>query len=170
MTLDVSATFFPDHPRGNGGVDWALVNYDWTWNVGDRTALVSSGLFEPVENGARVFTLGAFLNRPDRTNFYLGYRQIDPIQSKAVTAAVTYIFSPKYAMTASSTYDFGTQASLSNSLVFTRMGTDLSISAGITYNAVLNTVGVVFDIIPNVASNVSRGIGPTPFGSSLAGH
>jgi hypothetical protein len=169
MTLDVSATFFPDHPRANGGVDWTLVNYDWTWNIGDRTALVSSGLFEPVENGARVFTIGAFFNRPDRTSFYLGYRQIDPLQSKTVTAAVTYIFSPKYAMTASSTYDFGTQASLSNSLVFTRMGSDLQLSAGITYNAVLNTFGVMFDIIPNVANTSQRALGPTAFGSSMVG-
>lgn len=170
MTLDISATFFPDHPRGNGGVDWALVNYDWTWNLGDRTALFSSGLFEPVENGARVFTIGGSFNRPDRTSFYLGYRQIDPIESKAVTAAVTYIFSPKYSMTASSTYDFGTQASLSNSLVFTRMGSDLEVSGGITYNAILNTFGVVFTIVPNFASTAQRVMGPTPFGSSMVGH
>ncbi|HZU37625.1 MAG TPA: hypothetical protein VFA18_17020, partial [Gemmataceae bacterium] len=169
MTLDLSATFFPDHPRANGGVDWALFNYDWTWNIGDRTALVSSGLFEPVENGARVFNIGAFFNRPDRTSFYLGYRQIDPLQSKTVTAAVSYVFSPKYAMTASSTYDFGTQASLSNALIFTRMGSDFQVSAGITYNAVLNTFGVMFDIIPNVANTAQRVMGGSAFGSSMLG-
>ena len=74
------------------------------------------------------------MNRPDRTNFYLGYRQLDPLRSKAVTGSATYVFSPKYAMTAASTYDFGTSQALSNSLVLTRMGSDLQLSLGLTYN------------------------------------
>ena len=37
-------------------------------------------------NGARVFTVGAFSSRPDRTNFYLGYREIEPISSRASPA------------------------------------------------------------------------------------
>src|SRR5262249_48623112 len=117
-----------------------------------------SGWFDPVENGARVWNVGAFLNRPDRTNFFLGYRQIDPIGSKAVTGAVTYIFSPKYAMTAASTYDFGLNqaGSLSNSLLLTRMDSDLQMSLGLTYNAILNNFGVTFEIIPNLAAQSQR--------------
>lgn len=162
MTLDLSGTYFPQANRDNFGSNFAFLEYDWTWNVGDRTALVSTGWLDPIDNGARVFTIGAYLNRPDRTNFYLGYRQIDLVQSKAVTGSVNYIFSPKYALTASSTYDFGTGQSLSNSLVFTRMGSDLQVSLGINYNAIVNTFGVTFEILPNVASAATHA-----FGSSL---
>ena len=42
-------------------------------------------------------------------------------------------------MTASSAYDFGTNLGLSNALLFTRMGKDLQISMGVTYNAILNS-------------------------------
>ncbi len=158
MTLDLSGSYFPHTNRDNFGEDLAFLEYDWTWNIGDRTALVSSGWFDPIDNGARVWNVGAFLNRPDRTNFFLGYRQIDPIGSKAVSGAVTYIFSPKYAMTAASTYDFGINqaGSLSNSLVLTRMGSDLQVSLGVTYNAILNNFGVTFEIIPNLAAQSRR--------------
>ena len=53
-------------------------------------------------------------------------------------------------LTASSTYDFGTHQSLANSLVLTRMGSDLQVSLGLTYNAIVNTFGVTFEIVPNL--------------------
>jgi hypothetical protein len=170
MTLDVSASYVPHSSEGAFDQHFAQVQYDYVWNVGDRTALVSTGWFEPVSDGARVFTVGSFFNRPDRTSFYLGYRQIDPLNSKAVTGAATYIFSPKYAMTWSSTYDFGTNQSLSNSLVFTRMGSDLQVSAGINYNAILGSVGVVFEILPNIVTHSQRIQGIPAFGSSALGN
>jgi hypothetical protein len=87
------------------------------------------------------------------------------VQSKAVTGAVTYIFSPKYAMTASSTYDFGTNQSLSNSLVVTRIGTDLSVSVGVTYNALTESFGAVFEIVPNIVP--TKGLGAANPGNFL---
>jgi hypothetical protein len=169
MTLDLSASFFPQPNRDNFGSHWAFLQYDWVWNVGDRTALVSSGWVDPITDGARVFTIGAFLNRPDRTNFYLGYTQIDPLNSRAVSAAVTYIFSPKYAITASAVYDFGIDQSLTNSLIMTRMGSDLQLSFGITYNAILNTFGVVAEIVPNIVAQTHHIAGVPAFGSSPLG-
>ena len=101
MTLDLAASVFPQSDRDNFGEPFGFLEYDWVWNIGDRTALVSNGWAEPIDDGPRVFTVGIVLNRPDATNFYLGYRQIDPLESRAVIASVTYAFSPKYAVTAS---------------------------------------------------------------------
>jgi len=103
-----------------------------------------------------VFTIGTNLNRTDRTNFFLGFRELYPINSQAVTAAVTYVFSPKYAITASSVYDFGSTGALANSFILTRMGSDLQVSLGVTYNATLNTFGVTFTIVPNLVSQSQR--------------
>ncbi len=163
MTLDISGTIYPRPDRDNFGAYTSFLEYDWTMNIGDRTALVSSGWLDPISNGPRVFTVGAFLNRPDRTSFYLGYREIEPVGSRAVSAAVTYVFSPKYALTASSTYDFGTGQALSNSLVITRMGSDLQLSIGITYNALQNNFGASIELVPNLlasrlAPNVNSGL------------
>jgi hypothetical protein len=156
MTLDTSVYFFPHPTRDDVGQSWNFFQYDYTWNIGDRTTLVSTGLYDPHYQGPHIFTLGGYLNRPDRTNFYLGYRQIDPLNSKAVTGSVTYVFSPKYAINASSTYDMGTHQSVANSLSLTRLGADVQISLGFTYNAMQNNFGLIFQIIPNLLPTAGR--------------
>ena len=165
MILDLSASYFPDAGRDNFGESFAFLEYDWLWNLGDRTALASYGWVDPIEHGPRVYTVGVFLERPDRTNFFFGYRHIDPVESRAVTGAISYVFSPKYAMTASSTYDFGTNESQSNSLFFTRMGSDLALSLGVTYNALQNNFGVLLEILPNVVPLTRRMPGTALVGS-----
>src|SRR5213079_2785382 len=82
LTLDLSASFFPHPDRDNFGKSVAFMEYDTTWNVGDRTSIVSTGLYDPVTDGTKVFTVGTYVNRPDRTSFYFGYRFIDPIDSR----------------------------------------------------------------------------------------
>jgi hypothetical protein len=172
MVLDLSIDYFPHSSRDDFNEPFSLFQYDWLWNIGDRTALTSTGWYDPEVGGPREWTVGAYVNRPDRTNFYLGYRYIDPLNSRALTAAVTYIFSPKYAMTASSTYDFGTKEAMSNSLVFTRIGSDIQVSAGISYNALTSSVGVLFEIIPNLVPPNKRpgAVGAAGNGGLLGGH
>ncbi len=168
MTLDLSASLFPRKDRDNFGETAAFLEYDWEWNVGDRTALYSTGWVDPVAGGPRVFTVGAALNRTDRTSFSVGYRQIDPVGSQAVSAAVTYVFSPKYAITGSTLYDFGTNQSLANSLMLTRVGSDLQVTLGLTYNALQQSFGFTFEILPNLVPPGRRipgaGLAPGLFG------
>jgi hypothetical protein len=159
MTLDLSASLFPRRDRDDFGALVGFLSYDWTWNIGDRTSLVSSGWMEPEDHGPRVFTVGANVSRPDNTNFYLGYRQLDPLQSKSVIGAVSFAFSPKYKVTASTNYDFGVHQQ-TYSLLFTRVGTDLQVSLGVNYNSILRNFGVVFEAVPNIlASQVHSPIG-----------
>src|SRR4029079_3639207 len=79
LTLDVSASFFPEKDRDNFGHTTSFLEYAGLWNIGDRTAVSAAGCIEPYEGGSRYYTVGAALSRPDGTNFYTGYRQIDPI-------------------------------------------------------------------------------------------
>ena len=49
----------------------------------------------------------------------------------------------------------------SYSLTFSRIGTDVQINLGVSYNSVLNTVGVTFEIIPNLLrGSLKPGMGP----------
>src|SRR5206468_4308389 len=107
LTLDVSASYFPDAARDNFGHPFAFLEYATVWNVGDRTALVSNGWFEPYEGGSRYWTAGMYLNRTDRTSLYVGYRQTDPLNSKAVSLNVSYQLSHRYYVSAGAAYDFG---------------------------------------------------------------
>jgi hypothetical protein len=162
MVFDVSASAFPDSSQ-NFDSNWAFLEYNYIWNIGDRTTLVSNGWLDPIDNGARTFQIGGYYNRSDRTSLYLGYREIFPVESRPLTAGFTYIFSPKYAISAFTSYDFGTQMSLANSVVFSRTGTDLQVNLGFTYNAMQNNFGFVFEILPRiVASAVRGGLGVSP--------
>ena len=156
MTLNLWGSYFPAYNRDNFGHPWSFLQYSYLWNVGDRTSLTSTGWTDPFPGGVRMWTVGAFFNRPDRTNFYLGFRYIDPLMVRAVTASVTYIFSPKYAATASSTYDFGTGEAFANSLLFTRMGSDLQVSLGVSYNALQSNFNFLFNIVPNLLPSNKR--------------
>lgn len=154
MTLNVDVSLFPRSQRDNFGRVFGILEYDWVWNIGDRTALVSSGWFEPFEGGPRAFDVGGVINRPDATSLYFGYRQIDPLQTRAVVASIIYPFSAKYAMQASTVWDFGTHVR-TYSLFVSRMGTDVMVNFGLNYNSTLNTFGVAFEIMPNMARSPS---------------
>lgn len=158
MTLDVSGTYFTNASGDFFGQHFSELQYYWLWNIGDRTSLESTGWIEPESPGAHIFTFGAYFNRPDRTNYYIGYRDIFPLNSRTVAASIQYIFSPKYSVLLNTTYDFGNNIQ-SNSLVFTRMGSDLQLSLGVNYNSTLSTVGVTFEIFPNLVPENRRVVG-----------
>ncbi len=155
MTLNVNMSIFPHANRDNYGYTLGVLEYDWIWNIGDRVALTSNGWMEPWSGGPRAFAFGAVTNRPDGSNFYLGYRQIDPLQSKAIVASASYPMSAKYAFTASTVWDFGTDVR-TYSVVVSRMGTDIMFNFGVNFNSTLNTYGVIFEILPNLARKNSR--------------
>lgn len=153
LTFDLSASIFPTKNRDNFGSTFGFLEYQMVWNVGDRTGVYSSGWLDPIDFGAKYCQVGTFFSRDDRTSFNLAYRYTDPIHSRIVSASANYIFGPKYAMTAVTAYDFGSRSSLSNTFLFTRIGTDMQITIGFTYNYLINTFGFTFNIVPNLIAN-----------------
>lgn len=157
LTIDMSATVFPNDERDNYGKRVGFLEYAAIWNVGDRFVITSNGWLEPTSGGPEFYQVGAYFSRDDRTQFSLNYRHTDPIHSRTVNAGVTYVFSQKYAMTAFTSYDFGSQASLSNTLLFTRVGTDMQVTLGLTYNYLINTFGINIAFVPNLIANQQSG-------------
>src|SRR5262249_11454009 len=116
MVLDTSVSYFPEANKDNFGTPFSFWEYSYLWNIGDQTSFESTGLYDPQIKGPRIFTVGMYFARPDRTSFYLGYRQTDPLQSRLVTASASYVFSPKYSGTFTVAYDFGVRESVTNSV------------------------------------------------------
>ena len=159
MSLNLGMSIFPEANRDNQGHTFGILEYDYVWNIGDRTALVSNGWFDPEPGGPRAFNVGGYLGKQDGTNLYLGYRQLDPLDSRAVVASLQYAFSEKYHMTATTTWDFGANVQSYN-LGITRVGTDIQMTLSLNYNSVTKTTGFTFEIIPNLlASKAGNGPG-----------
>lgn len=151
LAVDLSMSVFPDRDRDNFGRTAAFYEYNVLWHVGDRTSLGSSGWYDPFDTGARYFNVGAYLNRPDGSNFSLIYRHTDPVDSRALTAGISYPLSRKYSVNLFATYDFGSTQNQSTQVSFARTGTDLTVLFGLSYNALVNNFGVQFAIVPNLA-------------------
>ena len=151
MTLDLSASYYPNADRDNFGKGVAFLEYNFVWNWGDRTALSSSGWTDPFEPAAKYLNVGVSYNRPDGSNLYLGYRHVDPVNSRALIAVVGYQLNRKYSVTAANIFDFGSQLNQSASLAFNRTGTDLTLSLGFNYNAFINNFGINILLLPNAA-------------------
>lgn len=155
MLLDLRASLFPESSRDNFGRPVGILEYDWLWNVGDSTGLYSDGWMEPVTGGPRYFNIGLFTGRPDMTNLTVGFRLIDPLESRSVYASMSFPFSTKYAATAGTVWDFGTNTQ-TYTVGFTRTGTDLQLSLGFSVNSILNTVGVQFMVVPTLLRGGGR--------------
>ena len=81
--------------RPERGTTSATRSRSWSTTACGTSATATLGRLErlvrPVPAaGPGTTTSACYLDRPDRTNFYLGYRQTDPLNSKAVTGAVGY--------------------------------------------------------------------------------
>lgn len=157
FNLNLSASFFPEPGRDNFDEPWAFLEYNALWNVGDRVSVLSAGWVDPFDVGARYWNVGLALDRPDRTSFYVGYRQTDPLNSKAVTGSVGYQLSRRYYTNLGVSYDFGIQQALTNSFSVTRTGSDMTFTLGVTYNALVNNFGVQFLLVPNLVANAAGG-------------
>ncbi|MCZ2342077.1 MAG: hypothetical protein LC104_09825 [Bacteroidales bacterium] len=152
MTLNTGVSFFPNPGRDNYGSSWAFLDYLYLWHIGDRFSMSSAGWFDPFYSGAKYFNVGMYFNRPDNTNFSLTYRHTDPLQSRAVTAAINYQLSRRYAMNLGTAYDFGLNESLTNTISFARTGPDVTMMFGVSYNPLVNNFGIQFSLIPNIAA------------------
>jgi hypothetical protein len=152
MTLNTSLFLYPDASRDNFGKTVGMMEYDYTWHIGDRTTFMSSGWLDPGQDRARSFSAGLYLDRDDRTNFYLGYRSIEPLQVDAVIVSTTYVFSPKWRATLATTYDFGNTGNLGNTLVLSRIGSDLQLNIGFTYLPLQNNFAFTLELFPSLAA------------------
>lgn len=148
ITLDTNLSLFPKEERDNFGELVGLVDYDFSWHVGDRLTLVSQGLFDFFEDGQRVVNVGGFLSRPPRGSLFLGLRLLDgPVRSTVVSASYTYLMSPKWLSSAGISVDLD-NSNIGETLQITRIGESFLISAGVTVDNSRDNVGALLSIEP----------------------
>ena len=126
-----------------------ILEYDWVWNIGDRTALVSNGWADPVSGGPRAFNVGGYLG-PDRQHDLLPRLSADrSAQEPGDPRQRVLRASGKYRLSLYTTWDFGTDVQ-SYAMGITRVGTDMSTTVSLGFNSVTRTTSVNFEIVPNL--------------------
>ena len=74
-----------------------------------------------------------------------------------MTASLGYQLSRRYYTSLGVSYDFGIQQALTNSFTLTRTGSDVTITLGFTYNALVNNFGFNFLVVPNIVAALAPG-------------
>ena len=149
ITLDTNISLFPEPNRDNFGEVPGLLDYDFSWHVGDRLTFVSDGIFDFFNQGQKIFSVGGFLTRPPRGSFYMGYRQVEgPLDSRVITLSYTYWMSPKWITTLGTSFDFGQEGNIGQSFSITRIGESFLVNLAFSVDPARNDWGVGFSIEP----------------------
>ena len=152
------ATLFPKKNRDNFGQTLGLVDYRARWHIGDRTTLVSSGMFDFFDQGQTIVNVGGFLNRPPRGNIYVGLRILEgPISSHVLSMSYNYHMSPKWVSSFGMSVDVGGSGNIGQRFRITRIGESLLVSAGFNVNASRGDVGVTLSVEPRFLPTSSLG-------------
>jgi hypothetical protein len=158
IVLDVEGFYFPKDDRDNFGQEFGLLDYDFRWHIGDRLTLLSDGFADLFGQGLRTFTTGATLSRPERGNFYLGYRSIEgPISSNILLGSLSYRMTEKWIATGGASFDFGSTGNIGQTFQLTRVGESALIRLGFNYDASRDNLGVNLAIEPRFLPSARLG-------------
>jgi len=163
MRFDVVAGFYDgdlaDRQPANGrffmqrpeySVPRDHVNFDYAWNISDATALLADANYDIESDGFRRANVGLAVSRDPRLRYYLGARWIRDLDSAVGTFGFNYRISRKYSFSFFEQYDFKFDdgRNLTTNVVITRKFPRWYFSAGFSYDASQDDVGVYVSFWP----------------------
>jgi len=166
ISFNISTGIFPQANRDNFGQVFGLTQYDFAWHIGDRVTLLSDGIFDFFNQGQRIATVGAFINRPPRGSVYLGFRSINgpdvtnaftPVDSEVLIASYSYRMSEKWISSAGATVDVAHNGNIGEQFMLTRVGESFLMSIGGTVDASKKNYGLSFMIEPRFLPRTTLG-------------
>ncbi len=149
VNFDVQGIVFPDADRDNFGTGLGMVTYDFRYHIGDRVSLVSDGYFDFFSQGLRTVSVGAYAQRPEVGNIFLGVRSIEgPISSNIITGTGTYRMSDKWGLKGGFQVDFGETGTIGQRLGVVYIGESFLLEIAANYDANRDNLGIRFGFEP----------------------
>ena len=149
ITLDAGLTLFPNASRDNFGKGIGLLNYDFNWQLGDRFAITSSGVWDFFDQGVHACSVGGRLIKPGRGELNAGvYWLSNPVRNTVIYINAKYWMSPKWHLSFGSEFDISGQGNIGQSLAITRVGESLIVRTGFYADATRDDYGVTLTIEP----------------------
>ncbi len=156
ITLDTHVNIYPENKQ-NFGETLGLIDYDFRWHVGDRVAILSSGLYDVFSNGQKITRLGALTERPGRGSLYLGIDQLEGFFTATyLNLNIEYTMNEKYSLRYGTSYDLSAGESSGHALSITRTGESFAFSLGTSYDPSRDNLGVNLSIHPVFLTNYNR--------------
>jgi hypothetical protein len=168
MYLDMGASLFPQANQNNLGNAWGLIDYNYRWNIGDRTSIQSNGLYEPANDTVQAGG-GFYFQRPPRSQLSILFSHYTsgPFSSDYIGFGSAYRLSNRYSGYFEIGKDLQAAQSVNVRASFARIGLDYVTTMGIVWNAGRNDLGFELSILPRVGvrSRYGRSAMPAlPFG------
>jgi len=163
ISFDVEGSFFPDQDRDNFGELLGLLNYDFSWHVGDRFSVLSDGFFDFFPDGLQTASVGAMLTRPLRGEVYVGFRAVEgPFSARLLHGAVNYRLSEKWILNAGGVIDLGDTGNIGERIGITRVGESLLVRVGMNVDHSRDNIGAFFAVEPRFLSGRLAAAGGVP--------
>ena len=148
ITLDTHINIYPQKEH-NYGESIGLIDYDFRWHVGDRFAILSSGIYDVFSNGQKITRLGGITERPGRGSLFLGIDRLDgPFTATYLNLNLDYVMTEKYSGSFGTSYDLSAGKSAGTHFSVTRTGESFALSLTTSVDPSRDVWGVSFSIRP----------------------
>ncbi|MDO5308488.1 MAG: hypothetical protein Q4G03_03190 [Planctomycetia bacterium] len=135
--------------RDNFGKTFGLLDYDAAWQVGDRFAILSSGLYDFWGTGQKITRVGVQRRRPGLSSCYLGVDRLDgPIDSTYLNFGLTYRASEKWGIGFSNSFDISEGYNIGQKISISRIGESFVFTLGASRNESKDNWGVNLSVEP----------------------
>ena len=161
ITVSAHFNYYPEAEQ-NAGESIGLIDYDFLWNVGDRFAFFSSGIYDVFEYGQNVTRIGGTWQRPGRGSLTLNVDQLYGVFKQTVLMLSSqYYFNEKYSITYSTSYDMANDwRNLGHTFMFVRTGESFRFLVGAVYREATDEWSFSFGLEPiflrGIANKMNR--------------
>ncbi len=156
ITFDVHANIYPEDKQ-NFGETLGLMDYDFRWHVGDRFAILSSGIFDVFDGGQKIVRLGGLTERPGRGSLFLGVDHLEgPFTATYLNLNISYQMNEKYSGQFGTSFDLHDNLSAGTSVSIRRLGESFAWTLGFSVDPSRDVWGVNLSFQPVFLSKIHR--------------
>jgi hypothetical protein len=156
MTLDLSATFFPDPGRDDFGAPWGLLTAHYAWNISQRTTILANAQYDTFTGGEQLWNVAMLSQRSERGSVYVGLAQVKGdsgvLDSDILTLSYSYQMSTKWISTIGTAYDLGEHRNVGQSFTISRIGLDFIINVAGSYDVSTGNTSFAVSIEPRIGN------------------
>ncbi|MBQ9126835.1 MAG: organic solvent tolerance protein OstA, partial [Thermoguttaceae bacterium] len=157
IKFDAGLNLYPNDEENFGEIP-GLLDYDASWLVGDRFAVLSSGLYDVWGTGQKITRVGFQRRRPGLSSVYLGVdRLYGPIDSTYLNFAVAYRTSEKWGIGFNASYDLSEGHNIGQNLTVSRVGESFVVTVEASRTESQDNWGLNLQIEPIFLFDLDKG-------------